>query len=179
MDLLRNMVSYLNSAELVLRFQNLCGLLRVSSTNQSENGDFPRISKLSKRESFLTGDKGIDAMFSAVDRDSRFISQDELVQRHIQHIRHSEEEGPSSPPSEKGRHARDVPETPRKETHKGHSPELWDSATMKRNPTSSEYQINSKFLYYLFRFGSSLGYEAFYATFFPIWTWNIDGAVCR
>lgn len=33
--------------------------------------------------------------------------------------------------------------------------------------------------YYLFRFGSLLGYEAFYATFFPFILWNWDAVVCR
>ena len=45
--------------------------------------------------------------------------------------------------------------------------------------STPDYVIHYQALYYLFRFGSSLGYEAFYATFFPVWTWNIDGAVCR
>ncbi|XP_075738655.1 sphingosine-1-phosphate phosphatase 1 isoform X6 [Rhipicephalus microplus] len=33
--------------------------------------------------------------------------------------------------------------------------------------------------YYVFRFGSLLGYEAFYATFFPFILWNWDAVVCR
>ncbi|KAK8784268.1 hypothetical protein V5799_009368 [Amblyomma americanum] len=33
--------------------------------------------------------------------------------------------------------------------------------------------------YYLFRFGSLLGYEAFYATFFPFIVWNWDPVVSR
>jgi sphingosine-1-phosphate phosphatase 1 len=42
-----------------------------------------------------------------------------------------------------------------------------------------DYVIKNKFWYYLFCFGASLGYELFYASFFPIWFWNIDSAVGR
>ena len=42
-----------------------------------------------------------------------------------------------------------------------------------------KYRIINKFWYWLFAFGASLGYEIFYATFFPFWFWNIDGAVGR
>ena len=42
-----------------------------------------------------------------------------------------------------------------------------------------EYSVGNWFWYYLFRFAASLGYEIFYATFFPIWFWNVDGAVGR
>lgn len=41
------------------------------------------------------------------------------------------------------------------------------------------YVIRNKFWFYLFSFGAGLGYEVFYATFFPFWFWNIDGAVGR
>lgn len=40
-------------------------------------------------------------------------------------------------------------------------------------------RIENRFWYYFFSFGASLGYEMFYASFFPFWIWNIDGAVCR
>lgn len=41
------------------------------------------------------------------------------------------------------------------------------------------YVIRNKFWFYLFSFAAGLGYEVFYATFFPFWFWNIDGAVGR
>ncbi|XP_054713474.1 sphingosine-1-phosphate phosphatase 2-like [Uloborus diversus] len=44
---------------------------------------------------------------------------------------------------------------------------------------SVQCRIDSKFWYYFFSFGAGLGYEMFYASFFPFWIWNIDGAVCR
>ncbi|RWS04706.1 sphingosine-1-phosphate phosphatase 1-like protein, partial [Dinothrombium tinctorium] len=51
-----------------------------------------------------------------------------------------------------------------------------ESDRLKRSP---EYVVRNKFWYYLFSFGAGLGYELFYASFFPIWFWNIDGAVGR
>lgn len=44
---------------------------------------------------------------------------------------------------------------------------------------TAQCKIENKFWYYFFSFGAGLGYEMFYASFFPFWIWNIDGAVCR
>ncbi|XP_055332779.1 sphingosine-1-phosphate phosphatase 2-like [Paramacrobiotus metropolitanus] len=170
MESLQSILQFLNDPKLVYRFQNFCGLRKLTLTEDVDG----------RRTSFLKGDKGIDALFSAVDRDSRFISQDELVQRHIDHIKHSDEPATESPSSDKTNHARTVPKTSPK-TINNTAKHLKHSK--KEEKVSSEempqYHISSKALYYLFRFGSSLGYEAFYATFFPVWNWNIDGAVCR
>ncbi|KAJ8341313.1 hypothetical protein SKAU_G00336040 [Synaphobranchus kaupii] len=42
-----------------------------------------------------------------------------------------------------------------------------------------EFVIENKFLYYLFTFGTELGNELFYITFFPFLMWNVDAYVCR
>lgn len=47
------------------------------------------------------------------------------------------------------------------------------------NDGSVAYIIRNKFWFYLFSFAAGLGYEMFYASFFPFWFWNIDGAVGR
>ena len=44
---------------------------------------------------------------------------------------------------------------------------------------SSKYCINSYFWYYLFSFGSKLGYELFYAFSFSYTYWNLDSMLCR
>ena len=41
------------------------------------------------------------------------------------------------------------------------------------------YQINSKFWYYLFLFGTQLGEEPFCALFFSLWFWNLDASIGR
>lgn len=48
-----------------------------------------------------------------------------------------------------------------------------------KTPKVVYFDVKSKFWYYLFLFGAALGYEVFYATFFPLWFWNIDGAIGR
>lgn len=40
-------------------------------------------------------------------------------------------------------------------------------------------RVERRLWYHVFRFGSLLGYEAFYATFFPFLLWNWDAVVCR
>lgn len=45
--------------------------------------------------------------------------------------------------------------------------------------TSVPCRVDRRLWYYVFRFGSLLGYEAFYASFFPFILWNWDAVVCR
>ncbi|XP_034418748.1 sphingosine-1-phosphate phosphatase 1 [Cyclopterus lumpus] len=42
-----------------------------------------------------------------------------------------------------------------------------------------EFLIGNRFLYYMFTFGTELGNELFYITFFPFVTWNVDAFVSR
>uniref|UniRef100_A0A672IMP1 Sphingosine-1-phosphate phosphatase 1 n=1 Tax=Salarias fasciatus TaxID=181472 RepID=A0A672IMP1_SALFA len=42
-----------------------------------------------------------------------------------------------------------------------------------------EFLIQNRFLYYLFTFGTELGNESFYITFFPFIMWNVDAFVSR
>ncbi|KAK9534173.1 hypothetical protein VZT92_009237 [Zoarces viviparus] len=42
-----------------------------------------------------------------------------------------------------------------------------------------EFLIQNRFLYYMFTFGTELGNELFYITFFPFVTWNVDAFVGR
>nr|XP_046269708.1 sphingosine-1-phosphate phosphatase 1 [Scatophagus argus]XP_046269709.1 sphingosine-1-phosphate phosphatase 1 [Scatophagus argus] len=42
-----------------------------------------------------------------------------------------------------------------------------------------EFMIDNRFLYYLFTFGTELGNELFYITFFPFLMWNVDAFVSR
>uniref|UniRef100_A0AAV2JFI4 Phosphatidic acid phosphatase type 2/haloperoxidase domain-containing protein n=1 Tax=Knipowitschia caucasica TaxID=637954 RepID=A0AAV2JFI4_KNICA len=42
-----------------------------------------------------------------------------------------------------------------------------------------EFIIENRFLYYIFTFGTELGNELFYITFFPFVMWNIDAFVAR
>lgn len=42
-----------------------------------------------------------------------------------------------------------------------------------------EFLIENRFLYYMFTFGTELGNELFYITFFPFVMWNVDAFVSR
>lgn len=54
-----------------------------------------------------------------------------------------------------------------------------DTFSITQDECTEPYTIKNYFWYYLFRFGTELGDEVFYATFIPFWFWNIDGAVGR
>lgn len=45
--------------------------------------------------------------------------------------------------------------------------------------TGQEFVIQNRFLFYLFTFGTELGNESFYITFFPFVMWNLDAFVSR
>ncbi|XP_075470988.1 sphingosine-1-phosphate phosphatase 1 [Ascaphus truei] len=45
--------------------------------------------------------------------------------------------------------------------------------------TGQEFHVTNPFLYYLFSFGTELGNELFYISFFPFWIWNVDAYVGR
>ena len=191
MDYLRSVVRLLSSDEIVSQFQTFCGLERVfsddSSNYQTDHPSSPKSKRApsSPKDNFLTGDKGIDSLFAAVDRESGFESQEDLVERHIRHLSHHQKSSKiltTNNTTSNNSDGRIVPKSPLASSSP--SPVLGRYPLDKNNANSTAtaspaYRIRYKLLYYIFRFGSSLGYEAFYATFFPIWTWNIDGAVCR
>ena len=61
---------------------------------------------------------------------------------------------------------------------------LFQSMTAEGEYTDSDgetrdFIVTKPLWHALFVFGSALGDELFYATFFPLWFWNIDGAVGR
>ncbi|XP_020842176.1 sphingosine-1-phosphate phosphatase 1 [Phascolarctos cinereus] len=54
---------------------------------------------------------------------------------------------------------------------------------LRRNSLTGEegevYGVRNWLLFYLFSFGTELGNELFYITFFPFWIWNLDALVGR
>lgn len=60
------------------------------------------------------------------------------------------------------------------------SPKLSSSESEpSKPPSASQYRIGNYFWYYLFSFGSKLGYELFYSLSFSYCYWNVDSFVCR
>ncbi|XP_061633774.1 sphingosine-1-phosphate phosphatase 1 [Phyllopteryx taeniolatus] len=57
------------------------------------------------------------------------------------------------------------------------------SKPLRRNSLTGdagqEFVVENRFLYYLFTFGTELGNELFYITFFPFLLWNVDALVSR
>lgn len=51
--------------------------------------------------------------------------------------------------------------------------------TERYDDHKEKFEVNNRFWFYLFHFGSALGSEIFYSSVFPFWFWNIDGAVGR
>ncbi|KAM9354236.1 sphingosine-1-phosphate phosphatase 1 [Pholidichthys leucotaenia] len=66
-----------------------------------------------------------------------------------------------------------VPATPRYSTVK---PLRKNSLT---GDAGQEFLIENRLLFYLFTFGTELGNEGFYITFFPFLTWNVDALISR
>lgn len=70
-----------------------------------------------------------------------------------------------------------VPEVP------GGPPQSGTVKPLRKNSLTGdagqEFLIENRFLYYLFTFGTELGNEFFYITFFPFVMWNVDAFVGR
>ncbi len=74
-----------------------------------------------------------------------------------------------------------------RETEKGkENPGPTGSSTLKplrknslTGDTGQEFLIENRFLFYMFTFGTELGNELFYITFFPFVMWNMDAFVSR
>ncbi|XP_073466279.1 sphingosine-1-phosphate phosphatase 1 [Aquarana catesbeiana] len=58
-----------------------------------------------------------------------------------------------------------------------------EKQAQRRNSLTGEegeqFVIRNRLLYYLFTFGTELGNELFYISFFPFWIWNVDPYVGR
>lgn len=62
---------------------------------------------------------------------------------------------------------------------KVHSSPKFSSSAVPTPASAKRYRINNYFWYYLFSFGSKLGYELFYSLSFSYCYWNVDSFVCR
>ena len=54
-----------------------------------------------------------------------------------------------------------------------------DGESSESDSEAKDYVIHNYYWYWLFKFGTTLGDEIFYASVVPFWFWNIDGAVGR
>ncbi|XP_037342053.2 sphingosine-1-phosphate phosphatase 1 [Pungitius pungitius] len=87
---------------------------------------------------------------------------------------------------EAGRKGRSAPAAGARTDPSGNDKEPGSSSTVKplrknslTGDAGQEFLIQNRFLYYAFTFGTELGNELFYITFFPFVTWNVDAFVSR
>lgn len=146
-----NFFNYFQDPYLVSRFQNYFGVYRVDLfRNGNVNGSVVN-NERETHEKFKTDCKNIITIkYQNVDEDH--------VLRHRKTLSSGSETSKSSPLTSDGEEISDVDSDFENSVH---------------------CKIENKFWYYFFSFGAGLGYEMFYASFFPFWIWNIDGAVCR
>lgn len=80
-------------------------------------------------------------------------------------------------------HSREGATEPEKRGEAPGSPGISTLKPLRKNSLTGdagqEFMIENRFLYYLFTFGTELGNELFYITFFPFIMWNVDAFVSR
>lgn len=153
-SLVKNFLNYFQDPYLVSRFQNYFGVYRIDNTgkNGNLNGNIVINNKTNEVENCEKSTyKLITIKYGSVFENSDLRFRKNLVSS-------DSENSKNSPFTSDGEEISDADSE-------------FDHTVQCR--------IESQFWYYFFSFGASLGYEMFYASFFPFWIWNIDGAVCR
>ncbi|XP_067894869.1 sphingosine-1-phosphate phosphatase 1 [Heterodontus francisci] len=153
----RQLIRYLNHPEQVARFQQLCGVVAVGSTQQLANGDCRHPNGGGEEEE--EGGAGLKRRGDAPpvpDTDCG---------------KHLGKNGIACELAAPARPNGDFPADPKKKPRRKNS--------LNKEAGATEFIIRNRLLYYLFSFGTELGNELFYITFFPFWLWNIDPYVGR
>lgn len=147
-----NFFTLLKDPYLVSSFQNFFGVYRVDSvSNGNVNGLCDKeANNVDKTKSKRGGGNIITIKYDRFDGDN--------ILRHRKTLSSGSENSKNSPFTSDGEEISDI-----------------DSDL----EYTVQCKIDNRFWYYFFSFGAGLGYEMFYASFFPFWIWNIDGAVCR
>lgn len=200
MDLLHNIVAYLDDPYLVASFQSLCGLtLNTDDTkNNSYDDAIYGISGLSN-PSIVFRDKDDPRMISYEEQNGEIVQRSD--EEDDQNMKNSGDTGsltetPTSSTSNTNRicvQRRTNANTSEIKTEINDdivktSHQNGDIPGKNKNMSPSKssrvkcrlpYKINNKTLYYVFSFGAALGNELFYTTFFPFILWNVDAFISR
>ncbi|XP_029453989.1 sphingosine-1-phosphate phosphatase 1 isoform X2 [Rhinatrema bivittatum] len=177
--------NYLQDPNKVARFQRLCGV-QGSFSRASEVGGLlsngncgnrRRVGEEEERQELRwrgsrSADIGSDAELKA-DCPMNGLRNGVLLLRPdaLQPRQAGDEEPPVSAASDLS-----LPPQRKSEQEKTKQPKRRNSLTEE---AGQDFVINNKFLYYLFSFGTELGNELFYISFFPFWIWNVDAYVGR
>ncbi|XP_048393103.1 sphingosine-1-phosphate phosphatase 1 [Stegostoma tigrinum] len=158
----RRLFRYLNHPDQVARFQQLCGVqpVRTAPPPPQANGDCRRSAVVTGNRSGATHRRGGD-------------------QPPSRHSDCGKKNGVACLPS-----GGDTPGSKVEEDEGAADPTTEKKKPRRRNSLNeeaggTEFIIQNRLLYYLFSFGTELGNELFYITFFPFWLWNIDPYVGR
>eukprot|EP00061_Rhincodon_typus_P016627 g44939.t1 len=158
----RRLFRYLNHPDQVARFQQLCGVQPVHTAPPppQANGDCRPPAGDTANRSGATHRRGGDQPPSP-------------------HSDCGKKNGVACPPS-----CGDTPGSKVAEDEGAADPTTEKKKPRRRNSLNeeaggTEFIIRNRLLYYLFSFGTELGNELFYITFFPFWLWNIDPYVGR
>ncbi|XP_037652704.1 sphingosine-1-phosphate phosphatase 1 [Sebastes umbrosus] len=179
---------YLQDPHLVARFQRFCGVHGTftrtsSSTGSSKDADRTHSHNNGAQHPHLTGENESENIGAG--------EGEKTVRKRGTESKHRGEE--SENPSQNGalvsaataggetfgtgRNSKNQPDS---------DPGLPQSSTVKplrknslTGDAGQEFLIQNRFLYYMFTFGTELGNELFYITFFPFIMWNIDAFVSR
>lgn len=172
---------YLQDPYLVARFQHFCGVRGTfpgtitteegSDNNSGGSGESDRQRALSNGTSphLLSGES--DGESAGVFGCGKGESQQSVSQGRQKRFRHQNvkvNQGESG-----GKLPQNGAVSPGEDTVK---PLRKNSLT---GDAGQEFIIENRFLYYLFTFGTELGNELFYITFFPFVMWNVDAFVAR
>ena len=179
MEYLRNIVETLQDPHLVARFQRYFGI-RVTSypeapkiyqrNGRSYGRDLSPVGHEHDRNTYV--DQSEDCL-SGTDQDAKHFVDGGSRLRSNPQLRSEESDDETSGSDSAG-----------SQTKSKIKALLFQSMTAEGEYTDSDgeardFIATKPFWHALFVFGSALGDELFYATFFPLWFWNIDGAVGR
>lgn len=195
---LRELFDYLQDPHLVARFQHICGVHGTFSgpTGSSKAGERTDLHNNRARYGHVRGEKeNAKFRFVGAEDSDRAQKMDSAVRKRSSDstVEEIHEEGNARPPqngSAGWETAGAVGEgvslqgaTAGNRTGVVAPPGSSTVKPLRKNSLTGdagqEFVIENRFLYYLFTFGTELGNELFYITFFPFLSWNVDAFVSR
>lgn len=157
--LLWPVVEYLKSPELVVRFQQWFGIQYIDPIDHNDATAIAAADSTAKKDS---EDDGI-GLGNATTTTTTIYDNHLRPTTAVHHKRHTPNDTQARP--------QDVSVSDSTSDEGFNEP--------KQHVSPDRYVITNRFWYYLFRLGTEMGDEIFYAATIPFWFWNIDGAVGR
>lgn len=198
---MRDLFHYLQDPHLVARFQHICGVHGTFSgpTSDSKAGEGTDLHNSGARCPPVRGaEQSARCRCAGAEEGDRAQEMDSEVRKRSSDSTEEEihEEGNARPPQNgsagsagweavgaAGEGVSLQGATPGSRTGVAAPPGSSTVKPLRKNSLTGdagqEFVIENWFLYYLFTFGTELGNELFYITFFPFLAWNVDAFVSR